>query len=223
MSLAEVNKKLILLEKSEDLDGYIAACQENAANARARALCQYTPWNDQSLADECKRSSPLMRRNVEVVIMTPSAEGGMPHTRAPNVICLPAYWPKEQLEETLRHELVHISQRQNPREWERRLAAEGWVPASESELPDGWLNRCRINPDTYDARFWAWKGRYVPMPIFEREDKPSLRDIVVRWWDREDQRLSSTAPDSFIKKYGTLTSSKMEHPYELYAYVNELK
>jgi hypothetical protein len=218
MGSAQVNQALILLEKCEKLDGYVSACENSEPNRIARRDCQYFPWNDQSLAERCKKMAPLTKRDVEVVIMTPSAEGGMPHTRAPNVICLPAYWSEKLLEETLQHELVHISQRQNPLEWKRRMAGEGWTPVPEFQLPQEWVTRCRINPDTYDSRFWAWQGRYVPLPIFEREDKPELREIAVRWWDGQTDRLNNAPPDSFVKKYGNLGVSQMEHPYELYAY-----
>jgi len=206
-----------LLDEADRLDGYVSACRASPINSAARLLCQYHPWNDQSFAEGI-----MSDVEAKIIIMAPSAEGGMPHTRAPNIICIPAYFPESKLHETLKHELVHISQRQNPEVWRKRGLAEGWTPILEADLPSEWVQRCRLNPDTYDARFWAWKGRYVPMPIFEREDKPSLHQIVVRWWDKEEERLSSTAPDSFIKKYGNLTSSKMEHPYELYAY-HELK
>jgi hypothetical protein len=98
------------------------------------------------------------------------------------------------------------------------MAAEGWTPIPQFQLPQEWVTRCRINPDTYDSRFWAWQGRYVPLPILEREDKPELREIAVRWWDGQTDRLNNAPPDSFVKKYGNLGVSQMEHPYELYAY-----
>jgi hypothetical protein len=80
------------------------------------------------------------------------------------------------------------------------------------------VKRCRLNPDTFDARFWAFQGRYVPLPLFVREDKPELRDILVRWWDLRERRLQSQPPESFVQKYGKLDVSSAEHPYELWAY-----
>ena len=160
-----MNDALILLDKADKLDGYVTACKESPINSAARKFCQYIPWNDQSLAKKVET------KNVKVIIMTPSAEGGMPHTRAPNIICLPAYFPEDRLSETIRHELVHIDQRTNIVKWQKKLLLEGWSPVSESELPEEWVKRCRLNPDTFDARFWAWEGRHVPMPLFDREDK----------------------------------------------------
>jgi hypothetical protein len=201
-----------LLDEADKLDGYVSACRECPINSAARRLCQYVPWNDQSLA----KQYPV--KGCHVVILTPSAEGGMPHTRAPNIICLPAYFPESRIQETLEHELVHIDQRQNPDKWRKRALAEGWTPVLEGDLPAEWVKRCRLNPDTFDARFWAFQGRYVPLPLFVREDKPELRDILVRWWDLRERRLQSQPPESFVQKYGKLDVSSAEHPYELWAY-----
>ena len=206
-----------LLDEADRLDGYISACRASPINLAARSLCQYVPWNDQTvgIAEEAEAKAKAKAR---IIIMSPSAEGGMPHTRAPNIICLPAYFPESKLQETLKHELVHISQRNNPEIWRKRGLAEGWVPILESSIPTEWVRRCRLNPDTYDARFWAWEGRHVPLPLFVREDKPELRDIQVRWWDLKETRLNSQAPASFVRKYGNVAASSAEHPYELWAY-----
>jgi hypothetical protein len=205
-----------LLDEADRLDGYVTACNNSPINKAARENNQYVPWNDQSLA---KKAEGLMPgKNAKVIILTPSAEGGMPHTRAPNIICLPAYFPDSVLLKTLEHELVHIDQKQNPEKWRKKALDEGWIPVSEFDLPEVWLNRCRLNPDTYDARFWGWEGRHVPMPLYIREDRPKLREIVVRWWDLQDNKLNNDEPDSFIKKYGKLEASSAEHPFELWAY-----
>jgi hypothetical protein len=95
---------------------------------------------------------------------------------------------------------------------------EGWAYVEDSVIPENWLARCRLNPDTAAARFFAWEGRHVPLPLFVREDKPDLRDIVVRWYDIREGLVKSSAPSSFSKKYGSVSESSMEHPYELWAY-----
>ena len=207
------------LQRAESLDSYESACSSCPINSKARNFCQYIAWQDQSLAAAATAAVPAAK-DISVVILSPSAEGGMPHTRSPNVICLPAYFPEERLAETMEHELVHIDQRKNPQAWREKLAAHGWTPASREEIPQQWRSRVRINPDTYDAQFWKWAGRYIPLPLFEREDKPVLREISVRWWDTHDQRLNSQPPTSFTQKYGSLAASVAEHPYELYAYHN---
>ena len=213
-----------LLDEADKLDGFVSACRASPINSEARKYCQYEPWNDQNLAKKAQVFAGLCLtgQKAHIIILTPSAEGGMPHTRAPNIICLPAYFPESKLEETIRHECVHISQRQNPEAWRKKGLEEGWVPVSEFDLPSNWVNRCRLNPDTYDARFWAWESRYVPMPLFIREDKPEMREILIRWWDMKEQRLNSQAPLSFVNKYGTVGESSAEHPYELWAYTNTI-
>jgi hypothetical protein len=210
----------ILLDKAEALDSYVRSCSDSPVNAKARIFCQYIPWSDQALA--AVAATKLPRRSseaaAEIVILSTSAEGGMPHTRPPNLICVPAYFPESKLKDTLEHELVHIDQRKNPGAWRKHLAVAGWTPASSSDIPDEWLKRTRINPDTFDARFWKWKGRHIPLPLFTREDKPEIHEITVRWWDTQDNRLNNTPPTSFTQEYGPLGVSSAEHPYELYAY-----
>lgn len=206
------------LQRAESLDGYESACSSCPINSKARNFCQYIAWQDQSLAAAASAAPGV--KDVTIVILSPSAEGGMPHTRPPNVICLPAYFPEDRLAETMEHELIHIDQRKNPQAWREKLAAHGWTPASHEEIPQQWRSRVRINPDTHAAQFWKWAGRYIPLPLFEREDKPNLREISVRWWDTTDQRLHSQPPTSFTQKYGSLSASAAEHPYELYAYHN---
>lgn len=213
-----------ILQRAEKEDGFQALCKRDDVNRLARAKCSYTAWNDQSLAEKAKEFLQAMPSaeggdDLTVVILNPSAEGGMPHTRAPAVICLPAYFSEARLADTLKHELVHISQRRIPEVWETRARMEGWVRVSESVIPENWLRRCRLNPDTAAARFFAWEGRHVPLPLFVREDKPDLRETVVRWYDMRDRLVKAVAPSSFSKKYGPrLGPSAMEHPYELWAY-----
>ena len=208
-----------VLRKAELLDGYVELCKRDYINSLARSRCSYVAWPDQSLAKEAL--AVLSRQEadeVQVVIMDPSAEGGMPHTREPNVICIPAYFPSSSLKTTMKHELIHIYQRRDVDGWNRRAQGEGWIRVKDTEIPENWRRRCRINPDTIDCRFFAWQGRWVPLPLFVREDKPELRDISVRWLDLKEGTVLSRVPTSFTQVYGDLSSSAIEHPYELWAY-----
>jgi len=211
-------KAQAILINANNIDGYVTACQVSPINAAARRLCEYIAWNDQTVAEKLNERYANSESGAHFIITGPSTEGGMPHTRPPNVICLPAYWPQERLQETIRHELIHINQRKDPKGWKERLATNGWIPVDIGALPPRWVARCRLNPDTFHAPFWAWQGRHVPMPLFEREDKPKLRDISVRWWDMEEERLNNQPPTSFTQTYGPLDASSAEHPYELHAY-----
>lgn len=217
------------LETAESLDGYRELCYKSEINRKAREKCSYTIWNDQSLAkkvkdeidvDKKKTDDPLFD-GVDVVVLHPTAEGGMPHTRSPSLICIPAYYSEVKLKQMLQHEMIHISQRKQPSLWKTRAEMDGWKQVPWSVIPEQWLNRCRLNPDTVAARFFAWEGRHVPLPLFIREDKPDLRETTVRWYDIAEGIVKSSVPTSFTKKYGDLGKSLLEHPYELYAYKAE--
>lgn len=199
--------------KTPFTDNYEEMCKRCPLNSKARELYSYTIWPDQSEAEKVKP--------YKCIILHPSADSGMPHTRAPDIICIPAYYPDQKLKKTIEHELVHIDQRINASKWRKRLLEEGWTIEEEEEIPYEWRKRCRLNPDTIHCRFVAWEGRYIPLPIFEREDKPSLRDIQIRWWDKKEKLLNSQAPYSYTKRYGIRNQSEMEHPYELWAYDTE--
>lgn len=222
---------LIQLQRAEEEDKYQTIVKRNTLNAKARERCVYLPWHDQTEAKKINEALEEQsfftqinkKLNTICIIMNPSADGGMPHTRAGGLICIPAYWPRESLENTIRHELVHIHQKVYPDQWREKLIEDGWGIVSEEEarkeIPEEYLRRCRLNPDTLGAKFPAWAGRWIPLPLFEREDKPNLKEIQVRWWDRENQQLLLSPPSSFTQKYGAgKSNAELEHPFELYAY-----
>jgi hypothetical protein len=154
--------------------------------------------------------------DTEIVTMYPTSEAGLPHTRPPNLICIPQYYPQEFLKETLPHELIHIDQRRRKYKWNAYFEKEGWTRIPDSEIPSRWIQRCRMNPDTIDERFWAYQGRYVPLPLFEREDKPDLRQVQIHWWDIVTGIKQREPPRKFQERYGTMPSQP-EHPRELTA------
>jgi hypothetical protein len=159
---------------------------------------------------------PGLRTSIRIVWMTPSAEAGMPHTRAPDLVCLPAYYPTESLAKTILHESIHIDQRKNPMKWVRWCISQGWTIVRDQDIPERWKRRCRLNPDTMAYRFWAYQNRWVPLPLFEREDKPQLRQVQVKWWDRQTGMLLENPPTalaSFLHGVGN-----PEHPFEIAAY-----
>ena len=212
-----------LLQQAEKKDRYYYQVLNNPPNEKARHLCSYSAWHDQTDASIVEHEFGLHQKGIKVVIMYPSADGGMPHTRPNNLICLPAFAMDNisKLKETIEHELIHIDQRNNSDLWRNRLLEDGWYP--DGEVPDRLAYRCRLNPDTLSCRFPAWEGRYIPLPLFVREDKPDLRDILVRWWDMEDERVHLDPPKTYIKRYGVPSASSMEHPFELWAYKHTTK
>jgi hypothetical protein len=195
------------LAYAESQDHYFETINNSPVNTKARERLFYG-----AMSNETK---PWLLQT-QIVTMHPTAEAGLPHTRPPNLICMPAYFPEERMNHTLAHELMHIDQRRRKYKWDAYFEREGWRHLSANEIPSRWLERCRMNPDTIDDRFWAWKDRHVPLPLFEREDKPDLRQVVVQWWDRTTGIKQNEAPRSFQERYGQMPSQP-EHPRELAA------
>ena len=195
------------IRKAESYDHFFEIIQKDPINRRARQDLFYSPM---------KPDTEPWLLQTEILTLHPTAEAGLPHTRPPNLICMPLYYPEEKRFQTLAHELVHIDQRRRIQKWNAYFEREGWNPISETEIPSRWLFRCRMNPDTIDDRFWAWENRYVPLPLFEREDKPDLRQVTVQWWDKETGIKQNQPPRRFMERYGSMPSQP-EHPRELAA------
>lgn len=196
-----------LLQTAEALDTYRYSCSQNQQNQLARSSHSY------SLMNSDVRSAPY---NAKIVQLHPTADAGLPHTRPPNLICVPAYYPLNN--ETLLHELLHLHQRNHTYEWDAKFAAQGWSVFPEQTIPERWKRRCRLNPDTLEKRFYSWENQWVPLPMFEREDKPDLRQCVVRWWDQKSGSLLSEPPASFVSAFGK-NHPQPEHPREVSAVI----
>ena len=195
------------LADAEAIDQFFTTVSSDAVNQRARAPLSYVAMSN---------TTQPWHLGTEIVTMHPTAEAGMPHTRPPNLICIPLYYPEEALPQTLAHELIHIDQRRRLYKWNAFFEREGWTPVDASEIPSRWVSRCRLNPDTIDSRFWAYKGRHIPLPLYEREDTPDLRNVVIHWWDKETGIKQTEAPRLFQERYGRMPSQP-EHPRELAA------
>jgi len=212
------------LDKAESIDGYRAACEASPLNAAARADHTYAPsFLEKADLDRLHRNIydvPLMK-TADIIILHPSADNGYPHTRPNAIICMPKSavlgMSSDTLTETLCHEAIHIHQRRNPELWAAACSGEGWTPTARSELPPEFVERCRINPDTFSRQqFWAWQTHYVPMPLFTRDDYPTLAGVQIKWLDKRNMALFPDPPPSFVKRYGA-APSQPEHPYELLA------
>ncbi len=195
------------LQEAETYDHFFTKIRDDPVNHLARQPLSYTAMN--------QTTQPFLL-NTEIVTMHPTAEAGLPHTRPPNLICMPLYYPDSRKQTTLYHELIHIDQRRRKYKWNAFFEREGWRQASEEDIPERWLRRCRMNPDTIDERFWAWQGRHIPLPLYEREDKPDLRHCVIQWYDKVTGIRQTEPPRSFMERYGSMPSQP-EHPRELAA------
>jgi hypothetical protein len=205
-----------LLDDAERYDHYRARCFQSVANADARKNQVYEPSfvsaDIAAFMNEYAESTPLLQ-DARIVVLHPSADGGFPHTRPGNIVCMPASACSKTLEcrETLLHEAIHLHQRAHLNAWIEHCRAQGWEPVSSEEIPPSLLKNTRINPDTISIPFWAWKGTHIPLPLFSG-DKLSAVDI--RWFNRTTGDLSGP-PLTFTLKYGAPTQP--EHPFEILA------
>jgi len=212
------------LTHAEKIDGYRSACRNNLLNLATRDGQGYElsaiSKKAEHFLSQAVNSIHLLE-GMEIVILNSEADGGLPHTRPPNLICLPKSLCKElpvskQFRTTLLHEAIHVHQRIEPELWERFCNLEGWSPISKQVIPEEFLNRCRINPDTISRPFWAWESYHVPLPLFPTYRATSLSNTNIEWLDLRTGALLHDAPKSFQEKYGG-KFDQPEHPYEIYA------
>ncbi len=196
-----------LLQKAEAIDNYRNLCMQDTTNQIARSSHSY------SLMSQDVKNGDY---GSKIVQLYPTADAGLPHTRPPNLICVPAYYPMNN--EVMNHELLHLHQRDHPWQWETKFSRQGWVPVYPEQIPERWRRRCRLNPDTLDKRFYAWENQWVPLPLFEREDKPDLRQCLVRWWDQRSGSLLEDPPSTFVRAFGK-NHPQPEHPREVSAVI----
>jgi hypothetical protein len=205
------------LTHAEQTDGYRKACAESDYNSIARYGQNYTFF-------PCQRQTDLqnivdhydLTKGSRIITLHPTADGGFPHTRPENLICMPADFPLDGALKTLLHEACHLSQRTNPAPWVSYSMRQGWWPVAATELPATMRERVRINPDTMAEPFWAWQDYHVPLPLFVNELHPKLNECDIRWFDRRNRVLYTAPPPSFKERYGT-SAPQPEHPYEVSA------
>lgn len=211
------------LRIAESIDGYRAACDASPLNAAARARHLYQPsFLDEEELQPLYRAMaevPLMKK-ADVVVLHSSADNGYPHTRPNCIVCMPASYitsaSQAKLTETMCHEAMHIHQRRNPDLWAAACIHDGWWPAPKGQIPSRFRERCRLNPDTFSQQqFWTWQTHYIPLPMFIREDSPTLDGMQIKWMDLRNSTLFPDPPRSFKERYGT--PPQPEHPYELLA------
>lgn len=214
----------LLLDAAEAKDHYLAACKASTLNASSREGQHYKPYflpsADAQRLRTCVQRTEILN-GADIIVLHPSADNGFPHTRPDKIVCVPSSCvlnsSTAELEETMRHEAMHINQRVYPDLWKAKCRKEGWAECPLTEIPNRLLERCRINPDTmYDAPFWAWEGVSVPLPLFKKDTLSiDLGDVNIEWLDLRTLALFHSPPQSFTKRYGT--ASQPEHPYELLA------
>ena len=210
------------LAEAEDIDNYQVECYEDRCNSYARRSYSYAANTVSSidhynqLFRRLTQSVPNQLKDVgelSIVLLMPSADGGMPHTRPPNLICYPGELNESKT--TFVHELCHVHQRKFPGVWKTIFAALGWT-VWNGRLPDK-LDSCRrYNPDTIDRPLWIF-GEWVPIPVFRDCMNPVLGEVDIWFYHVNHQYHVKTVPEDMV--IDLLPPSAYEHPREITAYL----
>lgn len=219
----------ILLDKAEKVDFYIEECYDDKTNFLARRNLSYS-INSTSLIEnnyaskylnESKSFLPIRLLNdlkeVNVIQLMPTADGGMPHTRPGNIICYPDI---SQLfsKTTLIHELWHIHQRNFKSTWSKTFNHLKWTMWN-GVLPQQLEKARRYNPDTIDCPLWIFDNQWVPIPIFKDISKPNVADVEIWFYNSEKQYHIKRVPEVILSYFPNLPAGAYEHPRELTAYI----
>jgi hypothetical protein len=213
-----------VLDIADSIDGYITACNNSFSNSEARKNYKYELSNISKDAEKYLigviDTIPLLK-GCEIVILDSTADSGFPHTRAPKYICLPVSMCEEAsknpatFKTTLIHEGIHLHQRRNKELWDIYLRNNNWIPVLEDVIPEKYFDSIRLNPDTIGVKFYAFNGRYIPLPMFP-PGRNTFSNVEIKWFDIKAGVLFHEVPKEFVNKYGN-NIKQPEHPYEIYA------
>ncbi len=225
------DESLQVLDTAEREDKYREECSECALNNKARERQIYKPYRTtidmieyfRPYYESVALSAPKRLRyelgNVHIVYLSGNADGGMPHTRPGNIICLP-YMDEPYPVNTVYHELWHVHQRNYPLFWKDALKRAWNCEPYEGAIPEEYERLRRINPDTMDEPYWVWNGSWVTIPVFENITKPSLRQTDILFYNIHNGYHARTMPRDIREMFSDkLPASAFEHPYEMAAYI----
>lgn len=223
------NEARLLLKEAEERDLYLAECNDNRTNSAARKSFVYAPnymLNDQgqgytnALQLSIPQLPPRLRSDLQQIHIIPlmySADGGMPHTRPYNIICVPNMKQLESIV-TLKHELWHVHQRNFQPQWTAIFNKLGWTEY-KGRIPESFDNNRRLNPDTIDCPYWIYQNTWVPVPIFTDISKPVIQSVEIWFYNVKEQYHVKKIPSSLAVEFPDLPQSAYEHPRELTAYL----
>lgn len=222
-------KATLALQQAELGDGYEALCKRNLSNRQARFSSNYMAnssdeasiQRNQALLNTYRAHlpPPLAALKAQVVLLMPSADGGMPHTRPDHLICVPdrpAFLPFE----TFCHELWHIHQRAHYGQWKTFFEKAWSFQIYKGAIPSSLQGVLRINPDTMADPLWIWKDTWIPLCVFLNPVSPRLDQTAVWFYNVRTQRHIQTPPPDMAAFFGTdVPAVAYEHPCELAAYL----
>jgi hypothetical protein len=227
--LLEYNDAIRELRIAESIDNYLGDINESYTNTYARHNSQYMPlklstdkFNKYNII--LKKSISQLRlppiKKVSIIILDDSADNGLPHTRANNIICLPVNILKisdTRRNEVLFHECIHIYQRENPIDIES-FYKNGWNYIKSTVEP---IEGDRINPDAMEVYAINMKdGLWLVRPRFIRKDAAKLTDIRMSYYNLRTGEVTVIMPQEIKQFFGDkLSQSAFEHPNEMMAYI----
>lgn len=213
----------------EKEDGYYTTMNASVAGKINRVARHY-PYLESS---ENKAISVTRTLDIGVPVLTSEpydlvyldgrSDAGLPHTRGLRGIALPVFllWnPINNAEKTIRHELVHLSQKQFAERWwgwyQREWNFRKCTPDEFMSIPEKWRARRRINPDTLGSPYTIWKDRYIPLSVFLSDVTPDLKECKRGFWDMQMSQWTWEPPPDWIATFGAGFND--EHPNEIAAH-----
>ena len=157
---------------------------------------------------------------LNIVYLDGRSDSGLPHTRGLRGIALPVFLLWDPRPETIQHEIVHLSQKQFKQRWWAFYSRKwGFKEATSGEfmsIPERWRRRRRMNPDTMGNPYTVWKGRYIPMSVYQSETEPDLKKCRRGFWDLQMNQWTWEAPPGWTEMFGSGFND--EHPNEIAAH-----
>lgn len=218
-----------MLQQAEQRDLYVAECRDNRVNAAARRSCIYAPnyvsfdesQQYEHMLEESIPQLPLRLRSdlqqIHIIPLMYSADGGMPHTRPYNMICVPHLHQLKTIS-TLKHELWHVHQRNFQEQWATIFNKLGWTEY-KGTIPSSFEDNRRLNPDTVDSPLWIYQDKWIPFPIFTDISRPVLSQVEIWFYHPTEKYHVKRIPSSLAVEFPDLPQSAYEHPRELTAYL----
>ena len=214
---------------AERQDHYLEQVAKNRANRIARQSMTYAAnrltMSQQIVLDtrlrEFLKDVPYILRSLSVTIvpLMPSADGGMPHTRPSDLVCLPQSGGSID-KTTFVHELWHLHQRAHYQEWVSFF--EGgwkWRPF-QGALPAELEAQRRLNPDILRDPLWVWNSTWVPVCLFLNPSTPSFKETGTWFYNVKTGSYVHNLPETMAAFFSSsLSPSAYEHPCETSAYM----
>jgi hypothetical protein len=172
--------------------------------------------------DECTVLQTIrLDESTRVEIVDDACKEGLPHTTDANTIRMTlGAWNGARRDEILRHERVHCAQKGAGDAW-RDFYRRAWdytlLRAPPPALPATLAARLRPNPDTADAPWALWRGRWLFFPVFGEDRRLATARVIV--WDTETRRAHETPPEEWRAAFcaGSACPHQYEHPHEIAA------